>query len=225
MRPPSPRLAALALLALARAAARPAALHAQQPGAPPVCVVDSEAPIRRMRAGLGAAVGGWHVRDLAAPPGGTASASPSVEAYFARGLDLHLALEQSIVFWRRAERVAPSEVTSYLIGQLTSLRAYPFTRPTARLEPWLRAGAGFTVGIEDRGDVPDPRTGATGTSLVPGLGLVGGAGLEWHATRAFGLGAGVDYRWFRYFEEGVAGRRVYQGVAVAGGVSYRFQFH
>jgi hypothetical protein len=173
MRGRAPTLAACAaLLALARTAA----LHAQQPGPAPVCAVDSEAPIRRMRAGLGAAVGSWRVRDLVAPSGGTASESPAVEAYFARGLDLHLALEQSIVFWRRGERAAGGgEVTSYLLGQFTSLRAYPLTRPTARLEPWLRGGAGFTLGIEDRGDVPDPRTGETGTRFAPGLGLLGRA--------------------------------------------------
>jgi hypothetical protein len=211
-----------ALLALARAPALPA----QRPGPPPPCPVDSEALIKRMRAGLGAAIGSWQVQDLVAPSGGTASVSPALEAHSARGLDLHLALEQSILFWRRSVRAAGGPgVTSYLLAQLTSLRIYPFTRPTARLEPWLRAGAGFSLGIEDRGGVPDPLTGEIGTSFVPGVDLLGGGGVEWHASHAFGIGAGVDYRWFRYFEEGLGGRQVFQGVAITGELRYRFQFH
>ncbi|HEU4699125.1 MAG TPA: hypothetical protein VFS40_08095 [Gemmatimonadales bacterium] len=220
-------------IALGAASAPLAALAAQQRDTVGLGEAVLEARVRGMRSGIGAVAGSWRVQDDTVPAGGNASGFPLIEASYAHGLDLHLALEQSVVFWRRRERrpadavtgLAASEVTSYVVTQLTSLRAFPFTRPTAALEPFLRGSAGFALGIAERIDAPGTAAEASTTDFVPGIALAGGAGLAWHVSRAFDLTAGASYRWQHFFEDGLGGRRSWRGIDVGGGVGYHFQFH
>lgn len=217
------------LLGLVGAGAR---LVAQQRDTAALAEAALEARVRGMRSGIGVAVGSWRLQDDTVAAGGSASGFPTIEAYYAHGLDLHLALEQSVAFWRRVERlpgdapagVAASEVTSWVVTQLTSLRAFPFTRPTAALEPWLRGSAGFALGIEERVDAPGTAAESSTTDFVPGIALVGTAGLAWHVSRAFDLTAGAGYRWQHFFEGGLGGRRAWRGLDVGGGLGYHFQF-
>jgi opacity protein-like surface antigen len=206
---------------------------AQQGGAAPDR--GDQRAARETRSGIAFWVGDWFVHNDEAPSGVRQSETPILEVLFARGLDLHLVLENSVSFWRRSQTAtlsggaggsAMQSVTGYIVPQFTSIRAYPFTRSTSRVEPYLRAGAGFAIGIEDRsGASAGPLgTGATGTSFVPGFGLTGGAGLELHASRALGLGAGARYQYVQFFNEGVAGDRIYKGVTLEGGLTYRFQY-
>ena len=191
--------------------------------------------VKETRSGIALWVGDWRVRNDEAPRGVRESETPSFEGLFATGLDLHLVLENSVSFWRRSQRAtlsggaggaATQSVTGYIVPQFTSIRAYPFTRPTSRVEPYLRAGAGFAVGIEDRSGASAGPLGTveTGTSFVPGFGLTGGAGLELHVSRALGLGAGARYQYVQFFNEGIAGDRIYKGVTLEGGLTYRFQY-
>jgi opacity protein-like surface antigen len=224
----------LGVAAVVAVAAPTAAALAQQEGGVPVRSDRNTA--KEARSGIGLWVGDWRVRDNGeAPSSVRESETPMFEGLFATGLDLHLTLENSVSFWRRAQTVtlsggtggpATQSVTGYIVPQFTSLRAYPFTRPTARVEPYLRAGAGFAIGIEDHsGATTGPLgTSAGGTSFVPGFGLTGGAGLEVHATRALGLGVGARYLYVQFFNEGVAGTRFYRGVTLEGGLTYRFQY-
>jgi opacity protein-like surface antigen len=215
--------ATLTALALVLA---PLAASAQQGG---------ERAVRQARSGIALWVGDWRVHKDEAPSGVRESETPTFEVLFAKGLDLHLVLENSVSFWRRSQTAtllggaggsARQSVTGYIVPQFTSIRAYPFTRPAARVEPYLRAGAGFAIGIEDRsGASAGPLgTSASGTSFVPGFGLTGGAGLELRASRALGLGAGARYQYVQFFNEGVAGDRIYKGVTLEGGLTYRFQY-
>ena len=191
--------------------------------------------VKEARNGIALWMGDWRVRNTEAPSSVSESETPLFEGLFANGLDLHLALENSISFWQRSQTATlpggvggavRQSVRGYIIPQFTSIRAYPFTRPSALVEPYLRAGAGFAIGIEDRsGATVGPLgNGTTGTSFVPGFGLTGGAGLEVHATRALGLGAGARYQYVQFFNEGVAGDRFYKGVTLEGGLTYRFQY-
>jgi opacity protein-like surface antigen len=209
------------------------ALFAQGGGAAPDR--GDQRAVKEARNGIALWVGNWRLRDSEAPGSVRESETPLFEGLFANGLDLHLALENSISFWQRSQTAtlpggvggsARQSVRGYIIPQFTSIRAYPFTRPSALVEPYLRAGAGFAIGIEDRsGATVGPLgNGAIGTSFVPGFGLTGGAGLEVHATGALGLGVGTRYQYVQFFNEGVAGDRIYKGVTFEGGLTYRFQY-
>src|SRR5688500_10927452 len=60
--------------------------------------VETQARIQRNGAGLRAGV--WNVRDLEPAAGNSSQRSPLFEGYFQKGLDLHLALENTLSVWR-----------------------------------------------------------------------------------------------------------------------------
>jgi len=66
---------------------------------------------------------------------------------------------------------------------------FPVTRPEQHVEPYVKAGAGFALGIDDRSGSGDGLFSTAGTSLVPGFGPTGGAGVEWRLSRVLGLAA------------------------------------
>jgi opacity protein-like surface antigen len=197
-----------------------------------------EARAKAMRRGAGVHASFWDVRGLEEVSGARVDELPLFEGYFQRGLDLHLALENSVGVYRREQRLTrPSggigggtveeKVTTYLIPQFTSLKLYPVTRPEQRFEPYLLGGAGFTIGVDDR-----ENTGSggllgggeeSGTSIVAGFGLKGGAGVEFRFSDAFGITAGGRYQWIRFFGE-LSGERTFQGFGGDLGLVYRFQY-
>jgi hypothetical protein len=181
----------------------------------------------RARRGGGLRVGAWSVKN-SATGSPSVSSTPAFEGFYRHGLDLHLAFENSIGFWRRRQTtsgsggvlggVGSSTVDDYVIPQYTSLLFFPMTRPEQHFEPYLRGGIGLTIGAED-----DAGKGGGGVSLVPGIGTTGGVGFEWRAAEALGVTASARYQWVRFFND-FGGRRTYEGPAFDVGLTYRFQY-
>ena len=210
----------LALLAAGFMAAQPAAVWGQQQES------EFERAARLARRGAGLRVGVWNVDAAAARQ---MARSPTIEGYFQRGLDRHLVLENSVGVWRATTtrtQVPPLggprevETKSYVVPLLTSLKLYPITGPGARIEPYLLAGVGFALGVQDEGD---NAIGSSGTSLVTGLGFRAGAGLEVQLSKAFGVAAAGKYQWIRYSET-LGGMERFAGLGAEGGITYRFQY-
>jgi len=178
------------------------------------------------RRGGGLRVGPWHLNGQQASAGSASSTIPDVEGYVRTGLDLHLVLENSIGVWRERQSVTPSggllgssgsANDAYIIPQFTSIVFYPMTAPNDRVEPFLRGGLGFALGVQD------PQSGGGGISFTPGFGLTSGLGLEWRVTEALGLTASTRYQWIRFFQE-FGPQQTYQGPVVEAGITYRFQY-
>jgi hypothetical protein len=197
----------------------------------------TEQRVKQMRRGAGVRVGTWDVRGLTQVSDARVSETPLFEGYFQRGLDLHLALENSVSVYRREQRLTRTggigggtieeKLSAYVIPQFTSLKLYPFTRPEQRVEPYLVGGAGLTIGVDDRENAGSGGLlgggGESGTGFVAGFGLKGGLGVELRFSEAFGAGVGGRYQWVRFFGE-LAGERTYRGLAAEVGLTYRFQY-
>ena len=175
------------------------------------------------RRGAGIRVGAWNVKD----PGAeitTYSHGPQVEAYFQRGLDARFALESTVGVWRRTSRtieaVTGNIVTSntYVLPLFTALKIFPVTRPDQALEPFILAGGGFALGIDD---VSENAIGGGGTSIATGFGTRVGAGLEYHLNDVFGLMVSGRYQLIGYGED-LGGAETYKGFGFEGGLTYRF---
>lgn len=194
---------------------------------------DLEKNAKQQRQGAGLRVGAWRV-DLPEASGVEYAETPAFEGYFQKGLDLHLAIESTVGFWRRSQTAQSSgtlggsttdEIDSYVVPLFTALKLYPFTRPEHAFEPYLLAGAGLAVGIDDRNTTSGGLLGGAGngTAMLTGFGFKGGAGLEWRFSPAFGLNLGGRYQWIRFGSD-VGGERTYKGPAFEGGLTYRFQY-
>lgn len=198
----------------------------------------SEERAKRMRRGAGVQAGMWDVRGLGAVSGARVNESPLFEGYFQKGLDLHLAMENTIGVYRREQRITRSaggigggtieeKVTAYVVPQFTSIKLYPFTRPEQRFEPYIAGGAGLALGIDDRENSESGGLlgggGQSGVGMVAGFGLKGAVGTELRFSRAFGLALGGRYQWIRFFGE-LAGERTYRGFGGDVGLTYRFQY-
>jgi opacity protein-like surface antigen len=185
-----------------------------------------ERRVQAERRGGGLRVGQWHVNGQEFPTGAAVSTIPNFEGYYRTGLDLHLVLENSIGVWRQHQvnssgggilgGGSASAADDYIIPQYTSLVFYPFTTPNDHVEPFVRGGLGFAMGVDD------PQNGG-GISFTPGFGATGGLGLEWRATEALGLSISGRFQWIRFFQD-FAGLQTYQGPTLEAGVTYRFQY-
>lgn len=226
--------ALLAGLVLA-AALRPAAAQVA-PDRPRDPETEAEARARLARRGAGITVGSWDLRGIDVPSGVDVSTMPMISAWFRKGLDARLALENGIGVWRRVQRTpatggiggtAAEEVQSWVIAQTTAVRFFPWTDAGARFEPWVLGGAGFTIGIDDRetdgGGILGGAAGGDGVAFVPAVSLQGGAGAEWMLGESFGLTAGARYQWTRFFQD-FGGERTYQGPVYEVGVTYKFRY-
>lgn len=185
--------------------------------------VEEAAKQKRKAAGLRA--GTWLVTDLPEPDGASISTRPAFRGYFQNGLDLHLAVENSIGYWGRTVEESNGTTRVHLIPQFTSLKVYP-TRPEAPVQPYLGAGAGFAIGVEDvegSGGLAG-FLGGSGTRMVPGFGLRGTAGLEFPLGSAFGLAVEGEYRWMDFFNDDLGGKESYGGFGLGAGLVYRFQY-
>ena len=198
--------------------------------------LDPERQAQLARRGGGVRAGFWDVRGPRVPDGGTESETPAFEGYVRKGLDAHLALENSVGFWRYRQTISTtsggplggtttSRIDAYVVPQQTSVVFFPVTRPEQRIEPFLRAGIGLTLGIEDRKGEGGGLFGTAGEgiSMVVGFGATGGGGVEWRLTDALGISASGRYQWVRFLEE-LAGSETYQGLGADLGITYRFQF-
>lgn len=197
--------------------------------------LDPERKAQLARRGGGVRIGFWNVRELAGASEGTESETPAFEGYVRKGLDAHLALEHSVGFWRHRQVVTTtggplggtttSRIDAYVVPQQTSIVFFPLTRPSQRIEPFLRGGLGFTLGVEDRkGDGGSLfSAGGDGLSMVIGLGATAGGGVEWRLGEALGISTSARYQYIRFLEE-LAGKETYQGLGADVGLTYRFQF-
>src|SRR4051794_7898571 len=186
-------------------------------------------PIKRpqlARRGGGLRGGPWHLNGEEKTTGSTASSIPAFEGFVRTGLDQHLLLENSVGVWRQRQAATASggllggsaaATDNYIIPQFTSILFYPFTSPNDRIEPYIRGGLGFSLGVQD------PQSGGGSISLTPGFGLTSGLGVEWRMTEALGLALSTRYQWIRFFQE-FGPQQTYQGPVVEAGITYRFQF-
>lgn len=197
-----------------------------KPAADTGTVPDLERQAQLARRGGGLRISQWHLNGEPLPTGITATSTPAFEGYVRKGLDLHLVLENSIGIWRQRQvssgggsllGTSATSSDNYVIPQFTSIVLYPMTRPGDRLEPFVRGGVGFALGVQD------PQNGSGGVSFTPGFGATGGVGVEWRVSDAFGLAVSGRYNWIRYFQE-FAGAQTYQGPAIEAGMTYRFQY-
>ena len=220
------------LVALLLGALAPSGADAQDPT--PESQLERDARLARRGAGLRGGV--WDVRGLTETDGVEYSRTPAFEGFFQKGLDKHLAWENSVGFWRRTQRIASTgglggaseeHVDVYVVPTFTALKLFPFTVPANRVEPYLEGGAGFGLGIEDRetsgaGGLLGAG-GSNGTQIVPGFGFKGGAGIDLRFSRAFGVTLGARYQWMKFFQD-LGGERTYGGMGYDVGLIYRFQY-
>jgi outer membrane protein W len=194
-----------------------------------------ERRVRRERSGAGISGGFWSVRGLEKRDGVDYSNSPSFEGYLAKGLDLHLTLENTLGLWIRTQEVPGSGglgggssevIKSYILPQFTAIRFYPVSRPDDGLQPFVGAGAGFAIGIDDRetgsGGGLLSGMGSNGIAFVPGFGLKAHAGTEFRG-KALGVSISAKYQWIRFFQD-VGGEQTFGGIGADVGFVYRFQY-
>jgi len=222
-----------ALVCLAALGAAPARLSAQEKGqaARPDSAARREARVKRERSGAGLRVGTWMVSNLVGPAGASSSTLPALEAYWQKGLDRHLAIETSAGLWHRRQSSGSGPtaetVGTFVVPLLTTIKLYPFTGPEQALEPFVSAGVGFALGLEKDNTVSGGLLGGgnanTGLDLIAGLGLKGGAGVEYRFSQAFGVSASLTWQW-ALFGQDVGGQDDYKGFGLLGGLTYRFQY-
>lgn len=218
----------LGLMLVALAGAVPCA-RAQSPIKAGLDSLDiREREVRRQRQGAGLRVGAWQTTGLSQVAGATYSTIPAFEGYWQRGLDRHVVLETSAGLWGRTQHSGTDRVGSFLVPMLTAVKLYPFTGPADQLEPFLMAGAGFTIGVDDRNTTTGGGllggTASNSTVLIVGVGVKGAVGLEYRLGRAFGLSGGAGYTFVRFLGGSVGDDDTYKGVVLTGGLTYRFQY-
>lgn len=195
---------------------------------------DPERKATLQRKGAGLRGGAWWVQDLPKVSGADYSQWPAFEGYFQKGLDLHLTVESTLGLWRRSQEAEQSgiggttreRVQSFVIPTFTALKMYPLTRPDDALEPFLKAGVGLALGVDDRQTSGSDLLGlgvGSGTTVLTGFGFKLGAGLDWRLGSAFGLTLDGRYQWLRFNEE-LGGKRTYRGLGADVGLTYRFRF-
>lgn len=183
---------------------------------------------QRTRNGAGLQISSWQPEE---PAGFLNSGTIAFQGYFQKGLDLHLAWENNLGYWRRTSSWTETpplagttrhELQTHLVPMLTALRLYPFTTPTSPIEPFLCAGAGPVLGVQQHkssgGLTPDNTT-----SMYTGLGVKAGAGVDVRANEVFGITAGGHFESASFGQE-MVGDRLYKGWGLDAGLSYRFQY-
>jgi hypothetical protein len=185
-----------------------------------------ETEAERARRGAGIRAGGWLTRDLAETSGARYSSMPHLEGWFERGLDRHLAIENTISMWRRVQLQGDERVSSYIVPLYTSIKLYPGVGPEARIQPHFVGGGGAGLAVDDRENTSGGILGlggGDGMAFFMGLGFKGGAGLDLRMGDAFGVTLGGRYQWIR-FDGSPGGNRTYKGPVLDAGITYRFQF-
>jgi hypothetical protein len=195
---------------------------------------DAESLARLARRGAGVRVGLWDVRGLNEVSGASYAETPLFEGYFQNGLDRHLALQNSVGVWRRSQEIVQSgplgstaeSVKSYVVPMFTALRFFPLTGPDQPFEPFIEAGAGISLGIDDRQTTSGGPLGlgsGNGIAMILGFGFKLGVGAEWRFSRPLGVAVGGRYQWVRFFDA-VGGEKYYRGFGGEAGLTYRFQY-
>ena len=184
-----------------------------------------ENAVKRERQGAGLRVGTW-LTNLPETSGNTYSTLPALEGYWQKGLDKHLAVETTAGLWGRTERNSSGRVTALTVPLLTAIKLYPATTVEDQLEPYISGAGGISIGVDDETGTTGGLLsggGSGGTNLVVGIAVRGGAGIEYHAGKAFGLQAAISYQWIHFLNP-VGSTQDYKGPLIVGGLSYRFQY-
>ena len=205
----------LALLAAAPAVAQPAG--------------ESTAGTERLRNGAGLQVSSWQPDK---PAGFDNTGSIAFQGYLLKGLDLHLAWDNTLGFWQRTTKWSETqplvgttnhELDTYIVPTITALRFYPLTTPDKLVEPFVSAGLGPVIGIQQQknsGALAPPNT----TTMTAGLGVRAGVGVDIRSNGPFGVTAGTHFE-SASFGEDMVGERLYQAWGADLGLTYRFQYH
>ena len=195
---------------------------------------DIEASTKRARGGGGVRAGDWQVHELEDPANGSSSETITVEGWFQKGLDLHLAVESTLGFWQRIQNSTQPgalgtesrrELNTYLVPTLTSLKVYPLTLPSSPLEPFLAAGVGAVLAIDqEKVTSTDPLVpSGSAAAFHSGLGIQTGVGMDLNTGSPFGFTLVGRYQWATFGEK-VGGEALYRGFAANAGLTYRFQY-
>ena len=180
---------------------------------------------RIARAEIGVAAGTWSVETPVTATPTDYKSSIAWQALIQRGLDKHLALENTVGLWKRvstkATAVGGGDVVtkSYLVPITTALKFYPVTTPKRRLEPFVTVGIGLGFGVQD---VSTNAVGGGGSSVVTGFSARAGIGVEAHLI--YGLGAHVvaRYQWLK-FGDRISDQEAFAGNGIEAGLTYRLR--
>src|SRR6185369_17222590 len=106
---------------------------------------DLAAQSERARNGAGLQISSWQPDE---PAGFQNDQTIAVHGYFQKGLDQHLAWENTLGYWRETNRwtetqllgTTTHELQTHLVPALTALRLYPVTTSANIVEPYVSAG-------------------------------------------------------------------------------------
>lgn len=186
------------------------------------------ATTQRGRNGAGLLVSSWRPDE---PAGFSNSSGVEVQGYLQRGLDLHLAWENTLGYWQRKSSWTDTQpivgttthtLQTHLVPTLTALRLYPFDLPSSHIEPFVSAGMGPVLGIQQQ-TTSGGLSPADATTMNVGLGVRAGVGVDVRANEAFGFTAGGHFE-SASFGNDMSGDKLFQGWGMDVGLSYRFQY-
>jgi len=182
----------------------------------------------RARNGAGLQISSWQPDK---PAGFRNDQTIAFHGYFQKGLDEHLAWENTLGYWRQTTSwtetqflggTTTHELQTHLVPALTALRLYPLTTSATRFEPYVSAGVGPVLGFQQEKS-SGSLTSANANSMHTGLGTRAGVGVDIRTSEAFGLTVGGHFE-SASFSEDMAGERLYRGWGADVGLVYRFQY-
>ena len=186
------------------------------------------AQAQHSRDGAGLQISSWQPDE---PTGFGNTHTASFHGYFTKGLDQHLAWENTLGYWGRTSKWSETqpiigttnhELQTHLVPTITALRLYPATTSANRVEPYVTAGIGPVLGVQIQ-KASGALTADQTTSMQVGLGVRAGAGVDLWATQVFGITAGGHFE-SASFGQDMVNDRLYQAWGVDFGFSYRFQY-
>jgi hypothetical protein len=182
----------------------------------------------QLRNGAGLQVSSWQPDK---PIGFDNTGTMAFQGYLLKGLDLHLAWDNTLGFWQRTTKWSDTqpifgttnhELDTYLVPTITALRLYPFTTPEKLVEPYMSAGVGPVFGIQQM-KISGSFTPENTTNMLAGFGVRAGAGVDIRGAGPFGVTLGGHFESASFGEE-MVGERVYQAWGADFGLTYRFQY-
>ena len=186
------------------------------------------AQAQRARNGAGLQISSWQPE---APAGSISTSTASFRGYFTNGLDQHLAWENTLGYWARTSKWSETqpligttnhELQTHLVPTITGLRLYPLTTSGNSIEPYVTAGVGPVLGIQQQ-KASGALTADQTTTMLVGLGVRAGVGVDLWATQVFGITAGGHFE-SASFGQDMVDQRLYKAWGVDFGFSYRFQY-
>jgi len=188
----------------------------------------AEAESQRARNGAGLQISSWQPDK---PAGFQNDQTMAFHGYFQKGLDQHLAWENTLGYWRRKSSWSETqpifgttthELQTHLVPALTALRLYPLTLSSNLIEPYVSAGVGPVLGFQQQKSEGSLAPANENTTHA-GLGTRAGVGVDFRASEAFGLSVGGHFE-SASFGDDMAGERLFRGWGADVGLVYRFQY-